>query len=246
MTTQQQKPKNITCRCEAEFIWTKADAYDREPWLCPDCIEKESDQHREEAKQKVSEALSRITPARFFATDEAHPDFNRKLFELIKTWQPTPARPWLGLMGPTGKSKTRCIYRILPRLLTSRILEIKRKNEASHFTSPSFVVVRGCDLNSLVTDQFSNDDETRRRAVDKLWTMETASVLFCDDIGKQRNTPAVASALYAILDARHSDNLTTLWTANTSPEKFVMGMGEDMEAPLAGRIRECSTIFNVG
>jgi len=56
---------------------------------------------------------------------------------------------------------------------------------------------------------------------------------------------AVGSELHALLDYRHAHNLVTLWSANVSPEGIVSGMPENLAAPLAGRIRECSTIINI-
>jgi DNA replication protein DnaC len=116
---------------------------------------------------------------------------------------------------------------------------------------PSVAAVTSSELAATVAGQFANvghqrplwdhdSKDTARREID---FMRTCSILFLDDLGKAKNTPTVAAALFAIIDHRHAENLCTIWTANSKPEDIVVGMSEDMAGPLAGRLIECSNII---
>ena len=90
-----------------------------------------------------------------------------------------------------------------------------------------------------------NDMSPRDAARQKLDSIRRCDVLLLDDLGKAKNTPAVAAELFAIIDHRHAQNLPTLWTANSPPVSIVTGMSEDVAGPLAGRLIECSKIVVV-
>lgn len=235
--------EKLKCReCSNDFEWTRPDAYAWKPYYCPPCTAKEIEKNYQAARSKVETEIMKITPGRFQATDTGHPDFNRRLWERIRTWCPTDERPWLGLIGPTGTCKTRSAFMLMREIALAMI---RPASSPDHMTSkPTIAVVSAYRFAETVMAQFSN--ETKGEANEALRRFHKVNVLLIDDLGKQRNTPAVSTELFALLDHRHADNLCTIWTANSAPEVIVQGVSEDMAAPLAGRIRECSTIINLG
>jgi DNA replication protein DnaC len=229
-------------QCQNHFQWVKPDSRAREPRFCAQCEANEIEARYQSAAAKTEAEVEELTPARYRATNIAHTDFNRKLWQRIQTWRPTEERPWLGLIGPTGTSKTRCAFLLLRDISQSMI---QRPQDPDGMAwRPSIAVASAYSFAETVMAQFSAA-ESKHAAARQLQQLRRARVLLIDDLGKQRNTPAVAGELFALLDHRHAENLCTLWTANTTPEGIVAGLAEEMAAPLAGRIRECSNIINI-
>lgn len=236
-------PESIECcHCETSFEWTRSDTYQRKPHFCAVCTAAVIERDRLAELEKLEDEIASLTPSRYQATDTAHPEFNRRLWERIQVWKPTDERPWLGMIGPTGESKTRSAFLILAQ--TARCMVRPAKDLDSLGSRPSLAAVSAYRLTEAVLGQFQ--DEQKAASVELLRRLRKVSILLIDDLGKQRNTPAVSGELFALLDHRHAENLATIWTSNSTPEGIVAGMPDDMAAPLSGRIRECSTIINLG
>jgi hypothetical protein len=227
--------------CETPFEWTRPDRYAQPPRLCGTCAAEVIERNYQAAIAKAEDEILKLTPTRYQATDINHPEFNAKLWERVKSWRPSSERPWLGLSGPTGDSKTRNAFLVL-RAVALDMIRPTTDPERKPWI-PSIEIVSAYRFAEIVAGQFI--DDSKLEAVARLRALRRASVLMIDDAGKQRNTPAVSSELFALLDHRHAENLCTIWTSNTTPEGIVNGMTEDLAAPLAGRIRECSTIINL-
>ncbi|MFN4805705.1 MAG: DnaA ATPase domain-containing protein, partial [Akkermansiaceae bacterium] len=135
------------------------------------------------------------------------------------------------------------VYLLLTELAVNRIKHPKELRE--NIQLPQIEVINACQFMDLVTAIYSEYRHKKHNANDVLNRIRHANVLLIDDLGKQRNTPAVSSELFTLLNYRHEENLTTVWTANINPEEIVSGMTSDFAAPLAGRLRECSHIINV-
>jgi hypothetical protein len=232
---------NDCCECSESFTWTRTGRYDRRPPYCPKCSITIIERKHQETLAEMEEKLRELTPARYLATDVQNPAFNVKLWEVVHEWEPTEDRPWLGLSGAPGKCKTRCAF-LKFREIVLGMTKPPRDPEWGVWT-PTFKAISASRFQLAVMDQF--EDSTKRDAVDALHKIKTVDVLLFDDLGKQRNTPAVTIALFEILDFRHANNLVTVWTSNLSPEGICAGMPEDIAAPLAGRLIECSKIYSL-
>ena len=238
-TTTAHKTDTIKCyECGQEFQWTRADFYDRKPERCQECIGVESERNRSKVVDELTKKIREITPARYRATDTTHPDFNIKLWEKVAAWKPTDERPWLGLVGATGKSKSRCAY----LRLAEGAVKMVWKNGETSWRPPSVKAITAYDFSDAVKNQYGDDSGDAKEFLESL---KKVDLLLIDDLGKSRNTPAASGELFALIDRRHEENRLTLWTSNLTPEGIVAGMPEEIGLPLAGRIRECSTIFNV-
>jgi len=234
--------ENIVCwNCGTPFEWIQQDPSQPKPELCDPCTAIKIEQSFQAARKRITEKVLALTPDRYRETDTGHPAFNRPLWDHVKTWLPSPDHPWLGIVGPTGECKSRCSYLLFREICTGMVRPARFHN--SHPWIPSIAVVKAHKFTLAVADMFI--DDSKDEAVEFLNRLRMADVLLMDDLGKQANTSRVSLELFDLLDTRHEGNLTTIWTANLSPEGIVARMPDDLAAPLAGRIRECSTIINL-
>ncbi|MEI6676865.1 MAG: hypothetical protein WCO57_16970 [Verrucomicrobiota bacterium] len=229
------------CECSESFVWIRTSRTDQRPFYCPKCSIVIIERKHQAALAKTEDKLRELTPARYLATDIQNPAFNGKLWKAVHEWEPTEDRPWLGLSGVPGKCKTRCAFLKFREI----VLDMTRPpSDPSHAVwTPTFRALSASRFQQVVMGQF--EDSTKRDALDALHGIKTVQVLLFDDLGKQRNTPAIAGVLFEILDFRHANNLVTIWTSNTTAEGITAGMPEDFAGPLAGRIIECSKIYSL-
>ncbi len=253
MNTPENTPKIVStvCKCgqsyESEiFDWSDLGEPERRMLLsprCPDCqAKKEAEQEaerikaeeaaRQERMDRASSRIATITPDRFRRTSKTHPTFNIELWKRVAAWQPTPEKPWLGLVGATGTSKSRCGF------LRLREAALSGANEGRPV---SIEAVTGYKFGPLVLDQFQQGSDGG--AGERLHTLKSADWLVFDEIGKTRSSPAILAEFFGLIDHRHAHNRPMVWTSNTAPEVFAAGYGDEYAEPLAGRIVECSTII---
>lgn len=251
MTTE-----TITCPCGTTFQWQNENP-DSVFWsdtlrperceTCQDQYDREAEAQREierqeaadRQRQDIADRIDRVTPPRYRATDPDHPDFNRQLWQHVMAWQPTDRTPFLGLVGPSGASKTRCAYLKLKSLVMASV---------DHGKAATWAAVTAGEFGETVLGQFRktsavrdlHDRDPQAAASSYLKSLRRSDIVLFDDLGKGRATPAVTEELFHLIDHRHAHNLPTLWTANSSPEAIVTGMSEDIAGPLAGRLIECS------
>ena len=256
--------ETITCPCGSTFDREILDGWVQrfipEQTLCDSCQEaadlehdrqsEEADRLREKekttaAKRRTIALVAEATPARYRATDLSHPGFNRALWNRLKDWQPTPEKPWLGLVGATGTCKTRIAY-----LLAAAYLE----EITSSCYSPSFALTTAYDIALAVTEQYGNrqfatrslcDDTPADAARGTLRRIRVADLVLIDDLGKGRFTPAVAGEFFGIIDHRHAHGLAMIWTSNSAPQEVATGLPQDMAGAFAGRLVECSRLIQI-
>jgi DNA replication protein DnaC len=248
--------ENITCKCGSVFEWTPADKDEVKyinlyrPKHCQDCsdrIELEN-KYKEAAmaaqkiegciarnKNEVAASVSNATPELFRRTDITHPKFNTAAWAKIKNHRMTADLPWIGLVGMTGRCKTRMAYLYAAELIV-------RTTDTSKQTFKFVASYEISEAVSRLNCDFSEKAEARR-FLDQLRNVD---VLLIDDLGKGRLAPTVAGELFALIDHRHTQLLPTIWTSNSSPEVIAAGLPEDMAGPFIGRINESSKIFSFG
>jgi len=223
--------------CSTQF--QPADCYQYE---CESCeTQRKANEERrklEKNQTAIREQIEAATPHRFTLTDVAHAQFNAKAWARIQTWRPTAEKPWLGLVGATGTCKTR-----MARLAGGEWL--LRKTTSGRI--PTFEFVTSFEISEKIMAQFNETGSDKGDARGFLDRLRRVDLLLIDDLGKGRLTPAPAAELFALVDHRHAHNLITIWTANSTPEEIIANMNkdvsEDMKAPLAGRLNECSQVF---
>ena len=250
--------KDGTCDCGATYSWQEDEtlsAFDKPhpPWQCEACEEaaRKAREEKDRAlhKQEAERFLSGFLPPRMALTDREDPRFNAKLWAMVKDWQPTDEKPWLGLLGPTGKCKTRVAYERIVDAVTS-YEEMGRygiwRDRRGFDRGREWLVaaIPAVEFADAVRNQYGKGDE-KKEASALLHQAKHTRWLLLDDVGKSTHTPAVAAALFGLIDHRHAANLPTIWTANSRPEQFLANMPRDIGEPLRGRLIECSTILEL-
>lgn len=250
MTTE-----HLTCKtCAASFQWENdgSDFSDiLRPDLCPKChdelyAKREAEQLAEQEAKIEDELLrfrNKITaavPPLFRLTDTAHPRFNARAWEKIRQWTPTAERPFAGLCGGTGGSKTRISYLLASKRLEDTARDQIRDYGPGRSRLPTFHFVPSYDLSEMALRQFTGDGGNSRSLLDSI---RKCDLLLLDDLGKGRLSPAAAAEMFAVIDCRYANLKTTIWTSNSPPEKIFEHLPEDMAAPFAGRLNEASKIY---
>lgn len=199
---------------------------------CQDRIDAEAAKETEKRKEKERKAehsarLERVPPE-LRRTNTEHPQFNRELWPKVAGWHPRSGR-WLGIVGPSGECKSRCIALIASRL-----------------------IMEGVDVEWTTATEFQDKVEELR--MDKARFVEAkryferirrATVLVFDDLGKNTWTPTLERHLFRLIDDRKSFDRAVLWSANTHPLELCAMLSEDRAAPLVGRIVEASRIIEI-
>lgn len=199
--------------------------------LCDPCLEKEDEARKNAERQKRNEKLRQqatarwkmVIPQLYQNTDTAHDRFNQALFEHVMKWEPLPDQPWLGMVGPTGRCKTRCAVERLKVFAVEQL------------TSWDFIAAT--DLASTVRSQYGEQGASNKERIDRLYNVHA---LVIDDLDKINPTKSVLEALFGILERRMSHCLPTIWTANQPPDKFCRDYLEQFRDPIRGRLAEAS------
>jgi DNA replication protein DnaC len=75
-----------------------------------------------------------------------------------------------------------------------------------------------------------------KKAADWIVSLAKVQILFIDDLGKGRSTPASEEGFFDLLDARYKSNLPTLYTSNMEPAQIEAGFTEGYGPGLIRRV----------
>lgn len=131
------------------------------------------------------------------------------------------------LRGHTGAGKTRAMYRLLRRYHTSN-------------PRPKIIALSAGEF-----DRAARDAAGQFNLTPWFESIATADVLFIDDIGKGKWTPATAGQFWEIVDSRSKAARPIFLTTNCSGDTLVksIGLDKDVAEPLLRRLREhCKAI----
>lgn len=221
------------CReCHGQFelidITGRGNYHDYTEGLCDPCHEadlaKRDEMKRIEAAKK--HAIN-IIPKTYFATDTMHPDFPVKIHRMAQEWAKQNDRKiWFGLIGAAGKGKTRVLAMLAKRLI--------------------FQGQRAAWVNATQWQwccQYEFDDTRGYEAKAHLDRYRKAELLIFDDLGKQKWTEAQEAKFYDMLERRGMDELTLLWSSNSSLEELTQKMSKDRGLPITDRLAGYSKII---
>lgn len=178
-----------------------------------------------ERQQAAADAAERSRKERARATQRAerlasiparyHEPFQKGLSKVdpaiikhCKQWDPaTCGGQGIGLLGASGMGKTRLLCRILFRI------------------SCSWLYLPAYQFSDAVAEQWE-DGGVGMRADQLLKSAHRVKVLFLDDLGDEKHTDSVSSALKGLIEHRSSRKLPTLWTSNLDDEQLAAKHGE--------------------
>lgn len=259
-----QKIETVVCECGVTFANALPDpvmGFDFAAMffrkLCDSCqgkAEAEAEAEAKEAGDRFAESwvaefralvAENVFPV-FRATRIDHPKFNRPAWECIRRWRPSDVKPWLGLRGGTGGSKSRIAYLWASEALERMARAVAPRSEYERDRRPRRVTYRfttAYKIAETVMAQYGDGDSAKWKAREWLDRLRNVDLLLVDDLGKGKLSPAVSSEMYALIDHRHVNQLLTIWTSNSRPEEIASCMSDDMGGPFAGRLNESSKIF---
>ncbi|MDA7515252.1 hypothetical protein N8496_02780 [Akkermansiaceae bacterium] len=223
---------------------------------CPSCEqirwEKERRQQEKEDAAKAAEeaakaAWIKAVPPLYRDTDTAHPDYPQAVHRKAIEWQKTRetgegnGRLFLGLIGDSGRCKTRVISQVTKRII---------------WNGHCCQWVNATEFQRLVQSQWSNEKKSSNRIFESSTTvgeqaraslriLRTCDTLTLDDLGKGRITDTVAGALYDLLEERTAQGRTTLWTSNASLDNLLQMLPADCGGPIVRRLLDFSTIIKL-
>lgn len=238
----ESPPKTVTvpCRgCRASVVTESLPVLGKEwafltPHHCPRCEAAQKAAREREIQQEATarreEEIRRVIPPAFRPENHnpKHEDWNEGLWQSIINWTPAAERG-IGLVGPSGRCKSRVLGLLAARLILS---------------GARVEWCRATDLQWASRAQFWDDKTDSARARQWLASWKKAPILILDDIGKNGWSPVVETEFFDLLDYRALHRLPTLWTANTDPEELLkLGVfTPDRGAPIVGRLFENSEI----
>lgn len=201
---------------------------------CEDCQQRlDEDQARAEREKVRLERLGMVgslLPPDLLATDTAHPEFNLGLWNVVQDWRPSREAFWLGLVGPAGKCKTRCLALRARRAIMGGIrltwTTANRLLEAAH-------------------DRNSRERAIATAAREHLAECLHAGWLVIDDLGKNEWSNAFESQFFQILDHRKNHRLPILFSSNAHPEQFSMVLSDLNREPIIGRLLDRTDIITI-
>lgn len=190
------------------------------PHHCGDCaaaMEKaEADAAAQRIREKREAAWEKTVPKKYRETSLKHPDFPMKLWDGLKK---LPVDQSVGLIGPSGRCKTRLLALMAKRAIAQD------------------VYVGWCPATSFqwaAQNQWCDQNGGDAKKWLRRW--QDCQVLFLDDLGKHRWTEAVESEFFALIDLRSSRGAPTSWTMNPLPAdetKIVELLEDDVTGTMA-------------
>jgi DNA replication protein DnaC len=237
-----QEPETATCPCAScgtpvtyECIWIAGMDFGRTlNQHCDACaarIDAEVEAQMRQSRREEREAKVRaMLPPDLLETDENHPDFNRPLWRAVSAWRPSPEAFWLGLVGPAGRCKTRC-------LALAAKASILRGNRVVWTTANRLL--------EAAHDRSNKDRQIATMAREHLADCLHAGVLVLDDLGKNEWTNAFESQFFQILDHRKNHKLPLLFSSNAHPEQFSMCLSDLNREPIIGRLQDRTTLVQI-
>lgn len=225
-----------TCGREFEFesLWIGRIDFGRT--MRPDCPACQERKTREDAErdrrammERREETIRGQIPPDLLATDPDHESFNYGLWSVTRQWRPY-GDFWLGLVGPAGTCKTRCMALLAADLI--------RDGVRVCWTTAN-------RLKDASDDRKSLDGSARTLAREHLAECRAAGWLFLDDLGKNEWTQAFESQFFQLLDHRKNHRLPVVYSSNARPEEFSQVISKLNAWPIIGRLKDRTTLIDL-
>lgn len=201
--------------------------------FCESCEDIQKRQEAEEAAERREEeflsAIRAIIPPDLRQTSIHHPEFNTNLWAAVSGWSVTQNQ-WLGLIGPSGRCKT--------RVLALKANKLIRQGFRVFWTD----AVR---FQTYAEDRSARDSIRATLAAEHLAACRHSSVLIIDDIGKNTWGPSMERHFFSLLDHRKNHQLPILWSANCHPEEMAVSLSKHNAAPIIGRLIDRTEIIDL-
>lgn len=177
---------------------------------CPRCQEKEEEALRKfKLEQNAQRNWQKEVPYEYRRTEIDHPDFKKNYAHFIEAvkWLRRPSkRCFLGIVGESGKCKTRIAAELARKVIWD--------GDAVRWVNSS-------NWQWDVQHLHCNEEQVATTA--RVMGAKHARVLFFDDLGSLKATEAVCEQLYGLLEHRSTKPLMMVWTSNEGVEEMLRG-----------------------
>jgi DNA replication protein DnaC len=232
-------------QCTCESCGAQGDVLIRSNmcWECNDAHNvKEKEKEKEECRRYIEGNVDRILVER-----GAPPKIVEGLAGIAKIKIPH-ADGSLYLFGGVGTGKTTLAVAIMKRDALLNLTAEKVVGGRYEVHGVSYRLVRMGDLSRRLRATFNANNggsvETEHKILDSLCN---ARKLVVDDFGTEKATEYIANVVYDIIDTRYSNNLTTIFTSNYSPQQIAdRYVDKVVGARIASRIVEMCRVVEVG
>lgn len=208
---------------------------------CEQCSELAAEEDRKRAQDarqaELREIVRRTIPPELLpkeldplGTDIEHPKFQAAMWKIVRKWRPGPHGNWIGLIGPAGECKTRCLGLLAANMIMAGNRVVW--TSAMRLHADATVGLR------------SRDRNVQRLAEEHLGECMTSGWLILDDLGNNEWSPAFESRLFMILDYRKNNRLPLAYSSNTHPTGFHACITSVNAAALIGRLTDRTDLFD--
>jgi hypothetical protein len=224
--------KTVTCaNCQAQFSYEPV-MFDlggmREIFprtLCEPCSAAQEaankiEQERRD-KERAEDEWNEVCPPEYRRTNLDDPRLNRSLVKAAIAWR--PGSRGLGLIGETGRGKTRCLF-----------VALRTAFDAGGFVE----FVSHNSFSRLAATAFGGDGMEKQEAAKRIKKLARVGVLMLDDLGKAPSTERADAELEELIEERTSHGLPILWSANGSGEWLMKRFGPDRGPALVRRLAD--------
>lgn len=203
--------------------------------LCDTCAKVQSDewekqQREEEERRRMGEVNQKWRdkcPPIYQTSDLSHPGLSPEALKMVQEWDGLRG---LGIVGTTGKGKTRLLC-----------CAIKRGMDAGWFAG--FEIISHTAFSGVARRAACGDPKNEDER--KLRHLRDVHCLLLDDLGKAPNTERADAELEELIEYRTTHQLPILWTANGSGAWLEARFGPDRGPALLRRLTEfcdCITV----
>lgn len=124
----------------------------------------------------------------------------------------------LFIHGPVGTGKSHLVISMIFEIICSNPEKFARRREEWQFyPNPpeiKFAFINVVDLLATIKGSFSGNECEREKADDLMHQVNGFELIVLDDIGAEKPTEWVEEQLYAIIDFRYRNQMTTIFTTN--------------------------------
>lgn len=149
--------------------------------------------------------------------------YDKDLLDDVLKWK--AGEIGLRIEGKSGLCKTRFMFKLLER---------------EHQGGRKVGAWMHAELRALVTALAAGDQAGLNQFLNTVLKLD---ILFLDDLGKGRRTPASEEVIYAIIDGRSKLCRPVMFTSNLPLKEIIKTFGEDYQEPLLRRIEDKTTLI---